>query len=461
MEFVCDLRIVIWNFTSKAVMTIINSLPSVVIVGRGNVGKSTLFNKIAEENKALVLAESGTTRDRLEAQITWQRKTFTLVDTGGLDPKKTDDYYEPIIKQSLAAQERAAVIVLVADVTVGLIPADRGIARALRQSGKKVILAVNKCDNQKRRAEAALFHRLNLPLYPVSAKNGVGTGDLLDAITQLLPQVPAIAMKPDMTLALIGKPNVGKSALLNSLYGEERMIVSPLPHTTRDSQDVLVLHNERLFKVIDTAGIRRGSHQGDLVEELSIAKSRQALERSDVVGLVIDISQDITSQDKRLSDEITASGKGIFIIANKWDLIPEKDSATIGRFQKYLAISFPHLSWAPIVFTSATIGTRIKNILALAWAIYQNFNKQTSEEDLAIFLKKIAVKRKPTIGKGTRRPKLLALEQEAARPPRFALTIPNKTNLAENYKRFMINMLRDEFDLEGVPVKLTVKEKVY
>ena len=442
-------------------MNKIHALLSVVIVGRSNVGKSTLFNKIAEENKALVLAESGTTRDRLEAQITWQRKTFTLVDTGGMDPKKTDDYCEPIIKQSRTAQERAAVFVLVVDVTVGLIPADREVSRALRKSGKKIILAVNKCDNSRRRAEAALFHQLNLPLYPVSAKNGVGTGDLLDAITQLLPETPGLAMKPDMTFALIGKPNVGKSALLNSLYGEERMIVSPLPHTTRDSQDVLVLHDERLFKVIDTAGIRRSSHQGGLVEELSIAKSRQALERSDVVGLVIDISQNITSQDKRLTEEITASGKGIFIIANKWDLIPAKDSATIERYKKYLAVSFPFLAWAPIVFTSATIGTRIKNILTLAWAIYQNFNKRITAEDLAAGLKKIEAKRKPTIGKGTRRPKLLSLEQVAARPPQFILTIPNKTNLAANYKRFMINTLRDEFDLAGVPIKLTVKEKVY
>ena len=179
-----------------------------------------------------------------------------------------------------------------------------------------------------------------------------------------------------------------------------------------------------------------------------------------MVGLVIDISQNITSQDKRLTEEITASGKGIFIIANKWDLIPAKDSATIERYKKYLAVSFPFLAWAPIVFTSAATGTRIKNILTLAWAIYQNFNKRITKEDLAAGLKKIEAKRKPTIGKGTRRPKLLSLEQVAARPPQFILTIPNKTNLAANYKRFMINTLRDEFDLAGVPIKLTVQERI-
>jgi len=438
----------------------ISSLPSAVIVGRSNVGKSTLFNKIAEESKALVLAESGTTRDRLEAVVSWQHKTFTLVDTGGLDPKKTDAYYRPIIKQSQAAQARATVIVFVVDATVPLTPADLDVARALRKTGKKIILAVNKCDNQKRRDAAASFHQLNFPLYLVSAKNGVGTGDLLDAITQLLPQAPQVAMKPDMTLSLIGKPNVGKSALLNSLYGEERMIVSPLPHTTRDSQDVLVLHNEHLFKIIDTAGIRRYSHQGSAVEELSIGKSRQALERADVVGLVIDVSLKVTSQDKRLTDEITASGKGIFIIANKWDLIPEKDSATIKRYEKYLAVSFPHLAWAPIIFTSATAGTRIEEILELSWEINQNFNKQVAQKDLTAFIEKIVTKRKPTIGKGTHRPKLLSLEQVATCPPRFLLTIPVKTNLAENYRQFMVNSLRNEFDLDGVPVKLSVQERI-
>lgn len=437
-----------------------SSLPSVVIVGRSNVGKSTLFNKIAEENRALILPEAGTTRDRLEARITWQYKTFTLVDTGGLDPKKTDDYYEAIISQSHAAQTKAAVIVLVVDVTVGVLPADRDVIRALRKKGKKIILAVNKCDNPRRRAEAALFHQFNLPLHPVSAKNGVGTGDLLDAITQNLPKTLPVADKPDLTLALIGKPNVGKSSLLNAIFGEERMIVSPLPHTTRDSQDVLVLHHERLFKIIDTAGIRRYSHQGSAVEELSIGKSRQAMERADVVGLVIDISQNVTSQDKRLSEEITDSGKGIFIIANKWDLIPEKDSDTIERYKKYLYVSFPHLSWAPIIFTSADAEVRVKKILELAWDIFENFNKQVPKQELRDLLAKAVAKRKPTIGKGTHRPKLLALEQIGTRPPRFMLTIPVKTDLAESYRRFLTNSIRDEFNLEGVPVKLTVQERI-
>jgi len=437
-----------------------SSLPSVVIVGRSNVGKSTLFNKIAEENRALILPEAGTTRDRLEANISWQHKTFTLVDTGGLDPKKTDDYYDAIIRQSRTAQENAAVIVLVVDVTVGIVPADRDVIRALRKSGKKIILAVNKCDNPRRRADTAAWHKFNLPLYLVSAKNGTGTGDLLDAISDILPAAPGLADKPELTLALIGKPNVGKSSLLNALCGEERMIVSPLPHTTRDSQDVQVLHQDRLFKIIDTAGIRRRSHQGDTVEELSIAKSRQAMERSDVVGLVIDISQNVTSQDKRLTEEITDSGKGIFIIANKWDLIPEKDSVTIERYKKYLAVSFPHLAWAPVIFTSADSGVRVEKILDLAWEIFQNFNKQIAKKDLETVLEKVLAKRKPTIGKGTHRPKLLGLEQTSSRPPRFMLTIPVKTDLAESYRRFIINSLRHEFNLEGVPVKLSVQERI-
>ncbi|MDP1709369.1 MAG: ribosome biogenesis GTPase Der, partial [Candidatus Komeilibacteria bacterium] len=434
--------------------------PAVVIIGRSNVGKSTLFNRIAEQSRALVMAESGTTRDRLEADINWNKSIFTLVDTGGLDPTKTDFYKEDIIKQSQAAQAQAVVIVFVVDATIGLVPAERDIAKKLRQSGKNVIVAANKCDNAKIRSASAVFHKLNWPMETVSAKNGSGVGDLLDLIISHLPEAVPSEAEPFLTLALLGKPNVGKSSLLNSMYGEERMIVSPRPHTTRDSQDVLVRHQDVVYRVIDTAGIRRYSHQGEAVEELSINKSRQAMHRADVVGLVIDISKNLTSQDKRLSEEIVAANKGIFIIANKWDLIPEKDSATIERYQDYIDGLLPWLKWAPIIFVSALDNQRTNKILELAHDIFQNLNKQTTPEELVDFLKNIVIKRKPTTGKGTRRPTLLALDQVNVNPPHFLVTIPNKTQLAETYRQFMVNSLRHDFNLEGVPVKLTVVTKV-
>lgn len=432
----------------------------VALVGRSNVGKSTLFNRLAEAAVALVLPEAGTTRDRLEAEINWNNKSFTLVDTGGLDPIRKDVYREDIIKQSRWAQKEATVIVLVLDAKVGLLPAERVIAKELRQSGQTVLVAANKCDNAKLRQNAAVFEKLNWPLLTVSAKNGSGTGDLLDAITANLTATPAGGLNPRLTLTLLGKPNVGKSALLNSLYGEERMIVSPVPHTTRDSQAVLVKHKDIVYRVIDTAGIRRYSHQGEAVEELSIAKSRQALERADIVGLVLDVSNHITSQDKRLSEEIVTANKGLLIVANKWDLIPAKDSATIERYRDYIDRSLPFLNWAPIIFVSAWDGLRVKKILELAYEIFTNLQRQLTADQLKQFIKSIAAKRAPTAGKGTRRPTLLSLEQVGTNPPHFILTIPNKTQLAETYRRFMVNTLRSQFNLEGVPLKLTVVNKV-
>lgn len=443
-------------------MLSIKSLPSVAIIGRSNVGKSTLFNKIAEQNRALILPEAGTTRDYLSTPVQWQRRTFNLIDTGGLDPVKTDSYRDAIIKQSLAAQKTAALLVLVVDVTVPTVPADLAIARALRKSRTKtkIILAVNKCDNPKLRGQAEYFRQLNFPLFPISAKNGSGVGDLLDAIVEHLPAVVKERNPVKVALALIGKPNVGKSALLNRLAGEERMIVSPRPHTTRDAQDILIKHHDNVFNVTDTAGIRRYARAGEAVEELSIKRARQAAARADVVGLVIDISRSLTSQDKRLAEEITDLGRGLFIIANKWDLIPAKDSATITQYQHYIAAHFPYLTWAPVVFVSAVSGVRASSILDQAWQIKQNLERQLSPDELEHFLKTIIARRRPTTGKGTRRPSILSLEQTGVNPLRFTATIPIKTNLAETYKRFMINSLRREFNLEGVPIRLVVRERI-
>lgn len=441
-------------------MKTVSSLPLVALVGRSNVGKSTLFNKLVEKSVALVLPEAGTTRDRLEAEVSWNAASFSLVDTGGLDPAKTDIYKEAIIKQSLYAQGAAQVIVFVVDATVGLQASERDIAKKLRKLGKTVIIAANKCDNAKVRQNASIFHQLNWPLVAVSAKNGSGTGDLLDLVTQSLRDRSGDEVEVAFTLTLLGKPNVGKSSLLNSLYGEERMIVSPVPHTTRDSQAVLVKHQDIIYRVIDTAGIRRYSHQGEAVEELSISKSRQAIHQADVVGLVIDISKNLTSQDKRLAEEIVAVNKGIFIVANKWDLIPEKDSDTIERYKHYIDQSFPFLTWAPIIFVSALDSLRTKKILELAGEIFHHMNWRATDEELKEFIKTIAQKRRPTTGKGIRRPSLIALEQISDNPPHFILTIPNKTQLAETYRRFMVNTLRSQFNLEGVPLKLTVVTKV-
>lgn len=447
-----------------------SNLPIVAIVGRSNVGKSTLFNKIAEQRQALVAKIAGTTRDRLEAAVSWQNRNFVVVDTGGLDLSKADPYREQVRSQSEQAVRRAAVILLLVDARVGFLPADQTILKKLRGLKKPILLGVNKCDTAFWRQQSNIFRRARLPLLAVSAANGSGVGDLLDAIAALLPNDSAAAERVELTLALVGKPNVGKSSLLNALCGEERMIVSPLPHTTRDAQAVLIKHSfvtpaqaeihNKIFKIIDTAGIRRADRKAEPIEHLSIGKARQAMNQSDVIALVIDISREITGQDKRLAQEAIASNKGIMLVANKWDLIADKKPETIERHKKIIGRIFPHLSFAPIVFTSAVNGRGVKKILELAHAINQNRHRTVSAEELKKFLAKAVNKRQPTIGKGTRRPTILSLEQISAAPPHFLAAIPVKTRLAENYKQYLMNFLRDEFGLEGVPVKLSIKEKI-
>lgn len=434
------------------------NIPRVVIVGRSNVGKSTLFNAIVGQRRALVTAGAGTTRDALEAQVSWRGKIFTLVDTGGLDPAKHDTYREAIIAQAKKAQARAAVILFMVDVTVGPLEQDQRIVKDLRKLKAPALLAINKCDNSQRRKRAEMFRRFNLTSFPVSASNGSGVGDLLDAIVAAIPKADADSRRADIVLALIGKPNVGKSSLLNSIVGFERMIVSETPHTTRDSQDSTVTYRDATYTVIDTAGIRRKTHEGDEVERLSINKSIAAISRADVVALVIDISEPMTSQDHRLAREIEDANKGLFIVANKWDKIPDKDSRTVNQYTERLAHQLPNLSsWVPIIFTSATDDKRTKEMLALARDIKQNLNRTISDNALSKFLKSAIAKRKPTIGKGTRRPRLLSLTQRAVNPPSFVMEIPIKTDLAQSYQRYVANSLREKFDFEGVPIKLTVQ----
>lgn len=434
-------------------------LPKAVIVGRSNVGKSSLFNKVIEKKHALVLPEAGTTRDVLEAQVGWRDKKFTLVDTGGLDPRKQDIYHGPIIKHALGAQKQASVILFMTDVNTGILPDDSRIIKDLRRTGKKILLVVNKCDNQKQRKKAGQFSRLGLELHLISSINGSGIGDLLDEIVDLIPSATEKISESDITLALIGKPNTGKSSILNAMLGKERMIVSEQAHTTRDSQDVSIAHKEEQYTVIDTAGIRRKTKQGGQVEHLSINKSINAIERADVSCLVIDISEKLTSQDHRLAREIEDTNKGLIIIANKWDLIEDKDESTINKYKQYIDSAFPNLTWVPIIFTSAQDNKRIKEILELTKDIKANLEREITDNALSRFIKTTVKKRKPTIGKGTRRPRLLSLKQTNTSPPSFLLEIPNKTSIAKSYQQFLVNSLREKFDFEGVPVKLIIKQR--
>lgn len=438
-------------------------MPKVAIVGRSNVGKSTLFNTIGEKNRALTSPEAGTTRDRLEAPVLWRGMQFTLVDTGGSDPAKNDPYAKKIIQQALVAEQEADLLIALADVTVGPINEDIELIKRLRKQGKPFLVAINKCDNPARRARAGAFKRVGKEYYPISATSGSGIGDLLDEIVKRIApthEAKSVEEKPAATLALIGKPNVGKSSLANSIAGSERMIVSPIPHTTRDAQDIEVATSQgTAYRIIDTAGVRRRDNRGDEVEELSIGKTRLAAKRADVVALVIDISEPFTAQDKRLGREMEDYGKGLLIVANKWDLVAEKTSYTIEEYEARIASYFPNLPWAPIVFVSALENQRTKRLLELALDIKNNLERTVTDNALSNFVKKAASARKPTIGKGTRRPRILSMRQTGINPPSFQLDIPLKTNLARSYRQYLANALRKEFNFEGVPLSVSVRER--
>ncbi len=434
--------------------------PTIVLVGRSNVGKSSLFNTLASRKQALVSPVAGTTRDRLDATLSWGGRTIRVIDTGGLDPSKDDVYNNDLKTQAHTAIADASLLLFVVDVRVGMVPADMTVFKALRALKKPVFLVVNKCDAPHHREGVSAFKKWKLPTFPVAATTGSGIGDLLDAVIQELPDNDTRTKKSDLSLALVGQPNVGKSSLLNSIFGSERMIVSPIAHTTRDAQDVQVAYKGTRYTVIDTAGIRRRTKSGDDVEQLSVAKSEDAIKRSDVVGLVIDISQPVASQDKRLARLIEDSRKGIFIVANKWDLIPDKDSNTIQTYTHYINQHFPGLAYAPIIFISAQDHKRTKEVLNLSKEVYGNMQRKITDNALSHFVQKIVKKRKPTIGKGTRRPRLLRLFQRGTNPPVFELSIPNKTRLAQSYKQYIINSLRESFDFEGVPLSLKIQERM-
>lgn len=439
----------------------------VAIVGRVNVGKSTLFNKLISNRKAIISPVAGTTRDRNYAVCTWKDLDFYLVDTGGLERQSDDEIDRQISEQAMSAIQEADLLLFVVDIKTGIMPADLELSILFKKTGKPVILVVNKTDNNKLRVNLPEFYKLNMndPL-PVSASNGVGTGDLLDEVVKSLKKLPRkkkviknIETEKVIKVGIVGKPNVGKSSIINSLLGENRAIVSAIPHTTRDSQDIEINYEGKKIIFVDTAGLRRHSKKSaDPFEKQSIEQSLQTIRRVDIVILVTDVSKKLTWQDKKLIDEANDSGTGIIILANKWDLIPDKDTATIQEYEKYYQRFFPFITWAPILYTSATKNIRIKKILTLVLSVWEEKNKLISDNALDKLLKKIIKKHKPSRGKGTNHPYLYSLKQTSTNPPTFALKMNFKADLHHSYFRFIENNLRYKFGLSGTPVKIHLQK---
>lgn len=442
----------------------------VVIFGRANVGKSTLFNRLVEKNQALVSDIAGTTRDSNINEVSWRGKKFILVDTGGIIDlpkkisagKKPSSIEENVQQQARQYLTRADLILFLVDSKTGLLLMDKQMALFVKKSLKeikKIILVANKVDNFRQAAESAEFNKLSLgEPFPVSAATGAGTGDLLDLIVKKIK--PAKKKDPDeqelgetIKVCIIGKPNVGKSSLLNSILGYERVIVSPEPHTTREPQDTEIIYKEKPIILVDTAGISKKGTKTKGLEKHGIAKSLKSLEKSSIALLVIDINQDITHQDAKLIEEIVERKASLIIIANKWDLIAKKDPK---KYTNYIYDSFPFATWAPIHFTSALTGSKTNKILDLILEIDEGRKIILGDSQLNKFLLKIVKIHLPAKGKGTRKPHIYEFKQIEDNPPKFQLRIGTKDDLHFSYVRFVTNRLREKFGFLGTPITMEV-----
>lgn len=450
------------------------SLPTIAIVGRTNVGKSTLFNRLVESRRAIVSPIPSTTRTSNIAKFLWRGKEYRLIDTGGLDFEKKLPYEKEIQKQVETAFKEAQVIIFLLDLQTGLLPQERDWAKALHKLKNPVILAGNKADNLKIRQNAhdPVWLKLGFgePM-PVSAINGSGAGDLLDTVVKAIEQSlsraesretkskeqRAITIKP-IRIAIIGRPNVGKSTLFNALIGEERVIVSPIPFTTRESHDTLILKDNQPFLFIDTAGIRKQSRIEKGLEKMGVQQATHSLENSDLSLLVLDVSEPFSVQDRHLAGLVGEKHKGLIIILNKWDLIKDRDETMQQKFIDSVYYHFPFLRFAPILFVSAKTHLKVQKIFDLIVTIYQNRFKTIDEKTLSEFMKKLIRLHLPTRGKGVRHPKIYSLKQVDTAPPTFQVTIKQKTSLHESYLKFIENHLREEFGFAGTPVVVYAKK---
>jgi len=427
--------------------------PLVAIVGRPNVGKSALFNRLIGSRKALVEDIPGTTRDRLYADVEWGERAFTLVDTGGLDPSGEEGYTPLVKRQVEVALVEADVIVLVVDARDGLTATDLEIADLLRRAGKPLVLAANKADNDARLEAAVQFYELALgdPI-PVSAYHGLGLPELMDRLVLLLPVGAAVAVPAGLRLAIVGRPNVGKSLLLNAILGQERVIVSEEPGTTRDAIDIAFRYHEQDLVLVDTAGIRRRGRIEGGVEKHSVLRAQEAIDRSDVALLVTDASDGITAQDTHIAGYVAEAVKGLVVAINKWDLMPG-DGETRASFAKGARARLRFLPWAPLCFVSAKEGTGIDELLAAGLAAGAARGQRVATAELNAAMRKVVAAHGPPSVQGQRL-KLLYVTQAQTRPPTFVFFVNDPSLLHFSYRRYLENSIRKAFGFQGTALKL-------
>ncbi len=435
------------------------SIPVVAIVGRPNVGKSTLFNKLIGKRLSIVDDTPGVTRDRIYGQCEWRGRVFSLVDTGGIEPSLNDIILSQMRTQAQLAIDSADVIILVTDVKSGLVATDREIAEMLQKSGKPLIVCVNKCDNiGDVPADFYEFYNLGLgdPL-ALSSVHGHGTGDLLDLIFEYLPEECSNETDNNfIKVAVIGKPNAGKSSLINKISGENRCIVSNIAGTTRDAIDTNIENKYGAFTFIDTAGLRRKNKVYGDIEKYSILRAKMAIERSDVCVIMIDATEGFTEQDSKVAGLAHEAGKACIIAVNKWDAI-EKDNHTMSEFRKNLKIDFSFMSYAPFIFISAKTGKNLDNLFNLIVSTFNSSSTRIKTGVLNDLLAQVTARVQPPTDKG-KRLKIYYITQANIKPPTFIFFVNNRELFHFSYQRYIENQIRDTFNFEGTPIKFIIRE---
>ena len=458
---------------------------SVVLVGRPNVGKSTLFNRLTGSRRAIVAPVAGTTRDSLSRPVSWQGSTFDLFDTGGLSGASEDPLHELVVRQGHRAMEGADLLLFLVDAREGLVPGDEIIARELHESGRPVILAANKIDDKRSRSGVTELYQLGFePLVEISAEHGHGVGDLLDEIVNALKAaglslVPPESNNPkspdpqsgspqslnpqspiEVTVAIVGRPNVGKSSLLNRLLKEERVMVSDMPGTTRDAIDAVLTWHRRRFRIVDTAGMRRPGRvrSGGAVELVSVAGAKRAIAEADVVALIIDAQEGGTDQDAAIGGEADRAGRGIVIVANKWDLVKSQDPNMVKTFDDELRRKMRFLDYAPILHISALTGERLPKVLETIDKVAASRRQRISTPVLNKFIESVTAAN-PPVSPGRRHVRILYAAQIGVSPPSFVFFTNVATTFHFSYERFLVNRLRDEFGFLGTPIRLQVRRR--